>query len=64
MAKSPTPTTYAGGLTRAQVVAWRNAIFAIFAFSPLPLPLDPFSVSSARATSSLALAPARRSPGA
>jgi fucose permease len=30
MAKSPTPTTYAGGLSRGNVVAWRNAIFAIF----------------------------------
>ena len=26
-----TPSTYAGGLSRSQVVAWRNAIFAIFA---------------------------------
>jgi len=25
------PATYAGGLSRAQVIAWRNALFAIFA---------------------------------
>ena len=31
MTKLATPTRYAGGLSRAQVVAWRNAIFAIFA---------------------------------
>ncbi len=31
MSKTTTPTSYAGGLTRGQVVAWRNAIFAIFA---------------------------------
>ena len=30
MSKTITPTQYAGGLTRAQVVAWRNGIFAIF----------------------------------
>lgn len=28
---TPTPTTYPGGLTRGQVVAWRNAVFLIFA---------------------------------
>jgi len=27
----PAPTTYPGGLTRAQVVAWRNAMFVVFA---------------------------------
>ena len=32
MSKTTTPISYAGGLTRGQVVAWRNAIFAIFAF--------------------------------
>src|SRR4051794_32165490 len=26
-----TPRTYPGGLTRRQVISWRNAIFAIFA---------------------------------
>ena len=31
MSKTTTPTTYAGGLSRAQVIAWRNALFAIFA---------------------------------
>jgi fucose permease len=31
MSKTTPRSTYAGGLTRAQVVAWRNAIFAIFA---------------------------------
>ncbi len=31
MSKTTTPSTYAGGLTRGQVVAWRNAVFAIFA---------------------------------
>jgi fucose permease len=31
MSKTTPSATYAGGLTRAQVVAWRNAIFAIFA---------------------------------
>ncbi len=31
MSKTTTPSSYAGGLTRTQVVAWRNAIFAIFA---------------------------------
>lgn len=28
---APTPTSYPGGLTRGQTVAWRNAIFVIFA---------------------------------
>ena len=27
----PAATTYPGGLTRAQVVAWRNAMFVVFA---------------------------------
>ena len=30
MSTTTTPTSYAGGLNREQVVAWRNAIFAIF----------------------------------
>ena len=28
---SPAPTSYPGGLTRRQVVSWRNAVFLIFA---------------------------------
>ncbi|MCU1440321.1 MAG: major facilitator superfamily 1 [Rhodoglobus sp.] len=35
MPKKPVPTTYAGGLSRAQVVAWRNAVFVVFALPGL-----------------------------
>lgn len=31
MSQTQHPTSYAGGLTRGQVVAWRNAMFVIFA---------------------------------
>jgi fucose permease len=31
MSRTIAPTSYAGGLNRRQVVAWRNALFAIFA---------------------------------
>lgn len=34
-ASTDTPTTYAGGLSRSQVVAWRNAVFVIFALPGL-----------------------------
>ena len=35
MTATPATTKYAGGLTRRQVVAWRNALFAIFAMCGL-----------------------------
>jgi fucose permease len=35
MPKKSVPTTYAGGLSRGQVVAWRNAVFVVFALPGL-----------------------------